>query len=56
VLSRNDKLLKQFQAKYQEERFPTVRDYFLPHRDRVKIEDVSAWVPELISDTAADEE
>jgi hypothetical protein len=49
VLSRNVKLLGQFQAKYGD-RFATVRDYFRLHQDRVKIEDVSAWVPELISD------
>jgi hypothetical protein len=54
VLSRNDRLLKQFQAKYGEQ-FETVRDYFLLHRDRVKIEDVSAWVPELIGDAPEDE-
>jgi hypothetical protein len=55
VLSRNNKLLKQFEAKYGE-RFPTVRDYYLPHKDRVKIEDVSDWVPELISETPEVEE
>jgi hypothetical protein len=49
VLSRNDKLLKQFQSKYGD-RFPTVRDYFLPNSDRVVIEDISGWVPELISE------
>jgi hypothetical protein len=49
VLSSDVRLLEQFQTKYGD-RFPSVRDYFLPHQDRVKIEDVSAWVPELISD------
>jgi hypothetical protein len=54
VLSRNDKILKQFQAAHGE-KFDTVRDYFFAHKDRVKIEDVSAWVPELISESGEEE-
>lgn len=50
VLTLNYRILKHFRSKYGE-RFPTVRDYYLPHKGRVKIEDVSAYVPELISET-----
>jgi len=49
VLSRDVRLLEHFRSKYGDQ-FPTVRDYFLPRQDRVKIEDVSPWVPELMSD------
>jgi hypothetical protein len=50
VLSRNHKLLKQFEGAHGE-KFETVRDYFLAHKNLVEIEDVSGWVPELISDS-----
>lgn len=43
------------EAKYGDQ-FETVRDYFLPHKDRVTIEDVSAWVPELVSEAVEDED
>jgi hypothetical protein len=46
--------LKQFQAAHGE-KFDTVRYYFFAHKDRVKIEDVSAWVPELISESGEGE-
>jgi hypothetical protein len=51
VLGRNVAMLKQFEAKYSD-RFKIVRDYYLPHKHMVAIEDVSSWVPELIADAA----
>ena len=54
VLSRNHKLLKQFEGAHGE-KFETVRDYFLAHKNLVEIEDVSGWVPELISDSDEEE-
>jgi hypothetical protein len=53
-LSRNDKLLQQFQSKYGD-RFSTVREYFIPNKHRVVIEDASPWVPELLSDVLGEE-
>jgi hypothetical protein len=55
VFSHHAKLLKEYEAKYGGQ-FPKVRDYYLPNRDRVHIEDVSAWVPELISEAPEAEE
>ena len=46
VLSRNVRLRDQFAAKFGDE-YRTVRDYYNARKDRVIIEDVSAWVPEL---------
>ena len=47
VLSRHVRLRDEFTAKYGD-RYPTVREYYLPRRDLVKIQDVSPLVPELI--------
>jgi hypothetical protein len=55
VLSRNVKLLRQFQKKYGR-KYVCVRDYYLPHKHLVAIEDVSGWVPELIEETPEAEE
>jgi hypothetical protein len=48
VLSRNVKLQKQFLAAYGDQ-YKTVRDYYLPRSTKVKIEDVSNFVPELVA-------
>ena len=48
VLSRNDALKKKFSAKYHD-RFVTVRDYYLSRKGSVAIQDVSAFVPELVA-------
>ncbi|HTT49755.1 MAG TPA: hypothetical protein VMG39_17325 [Pseudolabrys sp.] len=49
VLTRNDALLRQFKAAHGD-KYAVVRDYYLPHKDRVQIVDVSNWIPELIAD------
>jgi hypothetical protein len=54
VLSRNDALLRQFQAAHGE-RYTTVRDYYVPHQHLVTLADVSEWVPELITDAETEE-
>jgi hypothetical protein len=45
VLSKNVKLHEDFRAKYPDYR--VVRDYYLPRRDLVWVEDVAAMLPEL---------
>ncbi len=54
VLSQNVKLQKQFLEKFQD-RYRTVREYYVPRRQDVVIEDVSLFVPELIGIAAAAE-
>jgi hypothetical protein len=51
VLSRNVKLLNDLQARHGS-KYKKVCDYYLAHRHLVAIEDVSAWVPELIAESA----
>jgi hypothetical protein len=48
VLSKNVPLNSAFRSKYPHEQ--TVRDYYLPRKDMVKIEDVSQWLPDLVED------
>jgi hypothetical protein len=55
VLSRNDTIRKAFYDAHSGERFVKVRDYYELYRDKVRIEDVSPWLPELASDVVADE-
>lgn len=47
VLSHSVKLQKDFLAKYGEQ-YQTVRDYYLPRKDTVVIQDVSPFLPELL--------
>jgi hypothetical protein len=51
VLSRNESFRAQFRERHGE-LYRTVRDYFEPHRNKVTLQDVSAWVPELVSGAA----
>jgi len=48
VLSRNVKLRNKFTEKFGEQ-YQTVRDYYLPRKGRVMIQDVSPFVPELVA-------
>ena len=48
VLSRNEKLRRDFVNKFGD-RYRTVRDYYLPRKGIVVIQDVSAFVPELVA-------
>lgn len=48
VLSRHVKLRNQFASKFGD-RYRTVRDYYLPRKDLVLIQDVSPFVPELVA-------
>ncbi len=48
VLSRSVKLQSQFTAKFGE-RYRTVRDYYVPRKDVVLIQDVSPFVPDLVA-------
>jgi hypothetical protein len=50
----NDTIRKAFYAHFGE-RFVKVRDYYEFYRDKVLIEDVSPWLPELASDVVAEE-
>jgi hypothetical protein len=47
VLSRHVRLRDQFAAKFGDQ-YRTVRDYYLPRKHLVAIEDVSLFVPELV--------
>jgi len=47
VLSRNVRLGREFTNKYGE-RYRKVRDYHLPRKNTVMIQDVSSLVPELV--------
>jgi hypothetical protein len=58
VLSRHVKLRNEFTEKFGD-RYRTVRDYYLPRKGLVVIQDVSPFVPELVAaaiDTAEAEE
>jgi hypothetical protein len=48
VLSRHVRLKDEFAQKFGD-RYAKVRDYYLPRKDWVAIEDVSAFVPELVA-------
>src|SRR5713226_4812739 len=48
VLSRSVKLQNQFTATFGE-RYRTVRDYYVPRKDVVLIQDVSPFVPDLVA-------
>ena len=47
VLSRNETLRRKFTEKFGD-RYRTVRDYYLPRRESVVIQDVSPFVPGLV--------
>jgi hypothetical protein len=51
VLSRHVKLRSQFTDKFGD-RYLTVRDYYLPRKDMVEIQDVSQFVPEVVAAAA----
>ena len=53
VLSRHDKVAKLFRSDFGEH-YEVVRDYYHDHKDIVKIEDVSSYVPDLIADEIAE--
>ena len=55
VLSRNEKLRKDFNQKFGD-RYRTVRDYYLPRKGLVVIQDVSTFVPELVAAVEAEGE
>ena len=46
VLSRNQKVRRMFDERFGKQ-FKTVGEYFAVYRDKVEIEDVSPWLPEL---------
>jgi hypothetical protein len=48
VLSRNEKLRTDFSEKFGD-RYRTVRDFYLPRKGLVVIQDVSPFVPELVT-------
>lgn len=48
VLSRNETLRRKFTEKFGD-RYPTVRDYYIPRKESVVIQDVSAFVPGLVA-------
>jgi hypothetical protein len=48
VLTRNETLRKNFIGKYGEQ-YRTVRDYYVPRKGQVVIQDVSPFVPELVA-------
>jgi len=48
ILSRNVKLRNAFAQKYGD-RYRTVRDYYLPRKGLVVVQDVSPFVPELVA-------
>lgn len=54
VLSRNETLKRKFTDKYGD-RYRTVRDYYLPRKNSVVIQDVSAFVPGLVTAVEAAE-
>jgi hypothetical protein len=53
VLSHAVKLQKEFMERYGEQ-YRTVRDYYLPRKDTVVIQDVSPFLPDLL-DALAEE-
>ena len=48
VLTRNEALRRKFTEKFGIQ-YRTVRDYYLPRKGRVVIQDVSSFVPELVA-------
>ena len=54
MLRRNDTIRKAFYEHFGE-RFVRVRDYYELYREKVLVQDVSLWLPELASDEVADE-
>jgi hypothetical protein len=48
ILSRHVKLRNDFSEKFGD-RYRTVRDYYLPRKGLVVIQDVSLFVPELVA-------
>jgi len=54
VLSRNETLRKKFTEKFGD-RYRTVRDYYLPRKESVVIQDVSPFVPGLVAAVEAAE-
>jgi len=48
VLTRNEALRRKFTEKFGDQ-YRTVRDYYLPRKGRVVIQDVSPFVPELVA-------
>ena len=48
VLTRNEALRRKFTEKFGDQ-YRTVRDYYLPRKGRVVIQDVSTFVPELVA-------
>jgi hypothetical protein len=55
VLSRNVKLRNEFKRKF-EDRYRTVRDYYLPRKGQVEIQSVLPFLPELAGLTADGDE
>jgi hypothetical protein len=55
VLSRHARVAEQFHSDFGD-RYGVVRDYYLEHKDKVKIEDVSQYVPDLIANEIAEVE
>lgn len=55
VLSRNVKLGREFSEKYSD-RYHKVRDYYVPRKGAVVIQDVSPFVPELVAAAVEAEE
>jgi len=53
VVSLNSKVGNQFRAKFGDS-FRRVRDYYLAQENKVTVADISAWVPELITDDLDD--
>ena len=49
------KLFNDLQARHGN-KFVKVHDYYVAHRDSVTIENVSSWLPELVSESAEIEE
>ena len=49
VMSRDSKLRQKFFERFGNQ-FRTVGEYYAAHRNKVKITDISTWVPELIDD------
>jgi hypothetical protein len=47
VLSVNNALRQEFTEKFGDQ-YQTVRDYYLARGNRVKVEDISRFVPELV--------
>lgn len=55
VLSRHAKVAELFRADFGD-RYVVVRDYYLDHRDKVHVEDVSQYVPDLVAEDVVEGE